>query len=106
VIAMANRGPRVYLDELRRAVLESDGATPTALRRAVADGRDIPADLAAVIEKIRRHAYKVTDDDIASLRAAGRSEDEIFELTCAAALGVSMHRRDKAFAACGLSDDE
>jgi hypothetical protein len=99
---MVNRGPRVYLDELRRAVLESKGATTPALRRQAADGRDLPADLAPVIDKIRRNAYKVTDEDIAALRAGGRSDDEIFELTCAAAVGVAIHRCDKAFAACGL----
>ncbi len=99
---MANRGPRAYLDELRRAVFDSKGATPTELRRSAADGTQLPADLAPVIDKIRRNAYKVTDEDIAALRAAGRSDDEIFELTCAAAVGVSIHRCDKAFAAFGL----
>ena len=102
---MANRGPRVYLDELRRAVLGSPGKTSPALREAAASGADLPADLAPVIEKIRRHAYKVTDEDIASLRAAGRSEDEIFELTCAAAVGVALHRVERALAAIGSSDD-
>ena len=96
---MKNRGPRVYLDELRRAVMESSGATDRALRAAAASGNDLPAELAPVIAKIRAHAYKVTDEDIAALQQAGRSDDEIFELTCAAALGVALHRTEKALAA-------
>ena len=101
---MPNRGPRVYLDELRRAVLGSPGKTSPALREAAASGKDLPADLAPVIEKIRRHAYKVTDDDIAALRAAGRSDDELFELTCAAAVGVALHRCRRALAAIDRKD--
>lgn len=96
---MANRGPRFYLDELRHAVLDSRGVTDPALRKQVAaGGTDLPADLAPLVDTIRRHAYKVTDDDIAKVRAAGRSEDEIFELTCAAALGVALHRCERALA--------
>ena len=100
---MANRGPRAYLDELRHAVMQSSGVTSLALRAQAATGIDVPAALDAVIQKIRRHAYKITSEDIAELRASGRSDDEIFELTCAAALGVAIDRCDKAFAACGLS---
>jgi hypothetical protein len=96
----------VYLEELRRAVMESSGATDRALRAAVASGVDVPADLAPVIAKIRAHAYKVTDEDIEALKKAGRSEDEIFELTCAAALGVSIHRATRALAAAGLDEEK
>jgi threonine synthase len=100
---MANRGPRTYLEELRRAVMESPGATSTELRAKAATGADLPADLAPLVDKVRRHAYKVTDEDIAALQRAGHSDDELFELTCAAAVGVAIERRDKAFAACGFS---
>ncbi|HTJ41676.1 MAG TPA: hypothetical protein VL463_06250 [Kofleriaceae bacterium] len=95
---MANRGPRVYLEELRKAVFDSDGVTSRDLRRQAADGKDLPPELAPVIDKIRKHAYKVTPEDIEALKKAGRSEDEIFELTCAAAVGVSIHRCERALA--------
>src|SRR5262245_49328092 len=103
---MANRGPRAYLAELRRAVLESDGTTSRELRQQAATGRELPADLAPVIDKVRKNAYKVTDEEIAALRQAGRSDDEIFELTCAAAVGVSLDRCRRAMAACGLEPDD
>jgi hypothetical protein len=99
---MASRGPRFYLDELRHAVLDSRGVPDPALREAVASGSEsLPADLAPLVDKIRRHAYEITDEDIAALKQAGRSEDEIFALTCAAALGVSLHRCERALATLG-----
>jgi hypothetical protein len=105
--AMASRGPRFYLDELRHAVLDSRGVTDPALRKAVASGSEgLPSDLAPVIDTIRRHAYKITDEDLAKLKAAGRSEDEIFELTCAAALGVSLYRCERALATLDDRNDK
>ena len=37
-------------------------------------------------------SYRVTDDDIEGLLAAGYSQDAIFEITVAAALGAASHR--------------
>lgn len=76
---------------LERAALESKGHTPQELRRAVAAGSP-PPDLAKYVEKVHQHAYKVTDEDIAALKQAGKSEDEIFEITVAAAVGAAMKR--------------
>lgn len=83
---------------LERAALESKGHVPASTRRAIADGAP-PADVAAYVTKVQQHAYKVTDDDIAALKAAGKSEDEIFEITLAAAVGAGMKRLDAALAA-------
>ncbi len=101
---MANKGPRAYLAELRDAVFRSKGATTPELRASVAKGVGVPADLAPLVEKIRTHAYQITDEDIAAARAAGHSEDEIFELTCAAAVGVALARLDRAFAIAKLGE--
>lgn len=78
---------------LRAAVAASAGGTPPPGPRA-----EIPAELLPFLEKVRDHAYKVTDEDIAALRAAGWSEDAIFELTLAGALGASLARLDAALA--------
>lgn len=51
-----------------------------------------PADLAAYIDKVRRHAYEITDEDVAALRAAGRSEREIYEATMVTALTAGIER--------------
>ena len=64
------------------------------LRRAAQPGRPAPPDFAAYLDKVRAHAYKVTDAEVEALKAAGHSEDEIFELTVSAAVGASLDRLD------------
>jgi alkylhydroperoxidase family enzyme len=62
--------------------------------RAAAQHRSPPADFAFYLEKVRRHAYKVTDRDVEELKAAGYSEDEIFEHTVSAAVAAGLERLD------------
>ena len=92
-----------FKQRLVDAVIETPGDTTPVLRRAALERAkrpggprhaDIPAPLAAYIDKVARHAYKVTDDDVAALRAAGYSEDQIFEATVGCALGACLHRLD------------
>ena len=49
---------------------------------------------AAYLDKVRRHAYKTTDEDVAALKDAGYSEDEIFEHTVSAAVAAGLERLD------------
>jgi len=79
------------VDALRRAVLESAGALSREARRAIFGGRP-PNELATYVDKIERHAYRVTDEDVAELRALGQSDDELFEATVSAALGAGLRR--------------
>ena len=58
----------------------------------------LPAPLDTYVDKVARHAYKVTDDDIVALRQAGYSEDAIFEVTLSAALGAGMSRLERGLA--------
>jgi alkylhydroperoxidase family enzyme len=44
------------------------------------------------LQKVARNAYKVVDEDIASLHQEGLSEDAIWELTVVAALAAGTHR--------------
>jgi alkylhydroperoxidase family enzyme len=93
------------------ALFTGKGETPPALRAAVAAAAgapgspgaagDVPEPLQAFTEKVSRHAYKVTDADIAALKDAGYSEDAIFELTLAAAFGAGLARFDAALALLG-----
>lgn len=82
------------LGALHHAVLESPGRTDPATRLAAAEGGSLPVPLDSYLTKVRDQSYRVTDRDIAALAAAGVSEDEIFELTVAAALGAAMLRFD------------
>ena len=64
------------------------------LREAAQPDRPAPPDFAPYLDKVRRHAYKVTDRDVEKLRAAGHSEDEIFEQTVSAAVAAGLERLD------------
>ncbi|MGH7529408.1 MAG: hypothetical protein ACREMN_03410 [Gemmatimonadales bacterium] len=93
--------------QLVDAVLASPGETTPAVRRAVFGRGKAPGHataaldepLASYVEKVARHAYKVTDADVAALTKAGYSDDAIFELTVAAAVGAAMHRLGRGLAA-------
>jgi alkylhydroperoxidase family enzyme len=52
----------------------------------------------AYLEKVRRHAYKVTDRDVQQLKDAGLTEDEIFEHTVSAATAAGLERLEAGLA--------
>ena len=72
-----------------------------ALRANVANTAEPAPELAAYLEKVRTRAYTVTDRDVEELKAAGLSEDEIFEQTVAAAISEGLRRLDAAAAVIG-----
>jgi hypothetical protein len=78
-------------DRALQRVLEGPGETEAALRQAAANQAGLPAELQALVEKIDRHAYKVTDEDIARLQAT-YGDDRMFEIIVSAALGASRRR--------------
>lgn len=90
MVALTRRQSAAF-DRVVRAVLESPGVTSPDVRAAVADGDDVPDELAIYVAKVRTASYRVTDADIAALREAGHGERAIFELTVAAALGAAQH---------------
>jgi alkylhydroperoxidase family enzyme len=100
------------MQRMAEALEKSPGATAQALRRRVLDralalasagaargGGGIPAEIAGYAETIAMHAYRVTDADIAALKAAGYSEDAILEITYSAALGAGLARMEAGRAA-------
>jgi alkylhydroperoxidase family enzyme len=58
----------------------------------------VPAELEGIVEKIARHAYRVTDDDYARLRELGYSEDQLFAVTLSAATGAAWARLQRGLA--------
>lgn len=77
---------------LENTLLHGSGQLDEATRFSLATGESIPEPLAAYAEKVTRYAYKVTDDDIALLRAAGYSDDQLFEATLSIAFGAAQTR--------------
>ena len=96
--------------QVEAAILGPAGRSDAALRRLILEraallaGRDAPPpaeppeSLIVLIDKIVRHAYRVTDEDIAAARAAGHGEDELFDVIVAAALGAGLVRRERGLA--------
>jgi alkylhydroperoxidase family enzyme len=78
-------------DQVLERVLDGPGETPPAVRHAAADGAGLPDALQALVATIHRHAYRVTDEDVARLRAT-HSDDALFEVVVSAALGASRQR--------------
>ncbi len=62
-------------------------------------GEDIAPDLAGYVDKVARHAYKVTDEDLVALKRAGNSDDLLFEVTVSAALGAAVGRLERGLSA-------
>ena len=105
------------LDELRHAVLDRRGVTALSVRQAaLADAArtagvsigavgTLPPDLAAYVATVARHAYRVTDAQVAALLAAGHSEDVVFEVTVSAALGAGLARWERGLAALEGAND-
>ena len=62
-----------------------------------------PGDVVPYLEKVARHAYTVSDADVKRLQAAGYSEDAIFELTLAAALGAAQARLERGLQAMAVT---
>lgn len=87
------------MQRLVDAVLYGPGALDPAIRLAAASGADPPEALRGYLDKVARHAYKVTDEDVAALGEAGYSEDQIFEATVSCALGAGLRRLEAGLAA-------
>lgn len=89
-----------FVDALRTATLDSPARLAPAVRAAIArqDRDAIPAALRTYVEKVALHASTVTDADVAALKAAGFTEDEIFEATGAAAVGAALSRLERGMA--------
>ncbi|HEV2843572.1 MAG TPA: hypothetical protein VG477_01895 [Thermoanaerobaculia bacterium] len=96
---------------LKESILGPKGETGPALRRAVearaeelaggppADVTAIPEDLREYVDTVARHAHRITGEDIQTLRRAGYSEDTLFEVSAAAAVGAGMARLERGRAA-------
>jgi hypothetical protein len=93
--------PPHRLEPLQRAtqstVIDGPGHLERSVRQQVAFGQP-PAELGALVRKVRDHAYKITDADIDALRAK-YSEDQLFEVMIAAAIGAAGHRLQRALTA-------
>ncbi|MFL5466984.1 MAG: hypothetical protein ACJ79N_07950 [Gemmatimonadaceae bacterium] len=78
-------------DRVLDGVLEGPGESDPEVRKAAAEGVGSSAELQPLVDKIHRHAYKVTDADVARVQAT-HGDDQMFEIIVSAALGASRKR--------------
>jgi alkylhydroperoxidase family enzyme len=84
---------------LASRILEGDGKASSSERRAAFNNSGLAESAGRLVDKVARHAYRVTDEDIAAARDSGLSEDQIFESVVCAAVGQATRQYDTALAA-------
>jgi len=92
--------------ELVARVLNGKGTAAPGLRRAAFDNAGLGEPIRTLVEKVANHAYRVTDEDVAAVRAAGLSEDQIFEIVVCAAVGQAERQYTSALAALASATGE
>ncbi|GAB2988232.1 hypothetical protein LWP59_08840 [Amycolatopsis acidiphila] len=78
------------VENLRHAALDAPAMTDPALRAAAATGEGLEEPWLSYTAIVRDASYRLTDSDLDRLREAGHSENEIFEVTVAAAVGAAL----------------
>jgi hypothetical protein len=93
--------------QLRQAlidrILDGAGTASRSQRRAAFDNTGLAEPVKTLIEKVATQAVAITDRDVAAARAAGLSEDQIFEIVVCAAAGQSTRQGEVAEAALELA---
>jgi alkylhydroperoxidase family enzyme len=84
---------------LTERILDGEGEAPREQRRAAFDNAGLTGPLAALVDKIAKHAHRVSDEDVAAARAAGLTEDQIYELVVCAAVGQATRQLEAGLAA-------
>jgi hypothetical protein len=85
----------VCTPELRQAI----EAYAANLSGGTRETQPLPPAIIAYVDKVVLHAYKITDRDVEQLKAAGYSEDAIFEITLCASVGASLARMERGMMA-------
>jgi hypothetical protein len=99
--AMIDRHAKALM-RLEARLRSGPGKLSPQTRTAAIDADPVPDPLAqGYVETIRRHAYTLTDRRLQELAQAGWSDDQVFELTVAAAFGAAKRRLDAGLRALG-----
>ena len=80
-------------------ILDGAGTAPQSERRAAFENVGLAEPLKTLIQKVATRATAVADHDVAAARAAGLTEDQVFEIVICAAVGQSTRQYDSAHAA-------
>jgi hypothetical protein len=91
---------------LASRIVDGDGKASHAQRRGAFEHNAVEGPAGTLADKVIRHAHEVSDADIDATRAAGLSEDQIFEVVVCAAVGEAVRQHDLALAALEAASKE
>lgn len=80
-------------------ILTGAGTAAPEQRARAFDNTGLPQPLQALLGKVATRPTQVTDADFAAAKAAGFSEDQLFELVICAAVGQSARQYEAGLAA-------
>jgi len=80
-------------------ILEGAGEASPSKRRAAFNNSGLAGPPGALVDKVARHAHRVTDEDITAAKMSGLTEDRVFEIVVCAAIGQATRQYDTALAA-------
>lgn len=83
---------RDMVEHLKESVLNGPGMLPSVTRIAASSDGQLPELMKPYVQKVMRGHYDGIERDMAALRQARYSDDEIFEATVSAALGAGLRR--------------
>lgn len=96
---MEQDGKRAKFGALVDRIRNGKGSAPIELRARAFGNTDVPEPLRTLIDKVATRPTEITDTDFATARAAGFTEDQLFEVVVAAAVGRSARMYDAGLAA-------
>ncbi len=80
-------------------ILEGEVQASPEIRRAAFYNEGLAEPVRTFVDKVAHDARMVTDADIGTLRKAGLSEDQIYEIVVCAAIGQATRQHQNAIAA-------
>ena len=84
---------------LVRRILEGDGNASPSDRTAAFNNSGVAEPLGTLVDKVAKHAYRVTDEDVTAAKMSGLNEDQVFEIVVCAAIGQATRQYETALAA-------
>lgn len=90
---------RAAFRALRDRILNGEGQASREQRARAFGNAGLPGPLEGLLGHVAASPARVTDADFAAARAAGFTEDQLFELVICAAVGQSARQYDAALAA-------
>lgn len=87
-------------------VLHGEGEASAEQRGRAFNNQDLSPALDVLIGKVVNRPAQVTDEDLAAAKAAGATEDQLFELVICAALGQSARMYEAGLVALAEATGE